>query len=175
MLSIKQQERKRANKRAWKKANIQKVRALNKLWAENNPQKVKDSNRKYNQNNRDHINKVRRAWRKKNWDKMKKEWDERNKNKSSQEIRKNNLKKYGLSPEQFDTLVLEQNGLCWICKKKPDRILEVDHCHVTKAVRKLLCGRCNKGLGLFLDDPDLLIAAAEYLRESKNENLINRE
>jgi len=52
---------------------------------------------------------------------------------------------------------------CVICGD--DGPLVVDHCHKTGKVRGMLCNHCNRGLGHFRDDPELLEFAAEYLRE----------
>ena len=41
----------------------------------------------------------------------------------------------------------------------------VDHNHTTGKIRDLLCGNCNGGLGKFMDNPELLIKAADYLKE----------
>lgn len=41
----------------------------------------------------------------------------------------------------------------------------VDHCHDSKAVRGLLCNRCNSVLGLCQDSPSLLANLAKYLKK----------
>ena len=39
----------------------------------------------------------------------------------------------------------------------------VDHCHKTNKIRGMLCNHCNRGLGHFRDDPELLEFARIYL------------
>lgn len=84
------------------------------------------------------------------------------------EWRTANLKKYGLTPEQYDAILSAQGGVCAICKtnwmRGGYRHLDVDHDHTTGKVRGLLCGRCNRGLGYFKDNPQNLAAAIDYLR-----------
>ena len=68
----------------------------------------------------------------------------------------------------------QPGGLCLICKKPPlgkHTRLGVDHCHATGRVRGLLCNRCNRAMGMFEDDPDLLVAAAAYLQRLDNDHL----
>jgi len=75
------------------------------------------------------------------------------------------LRQYGISPEEYDRILALQNGVCAICRKKPNRrLLYVDHCHRTGKVRGLLCMKCNSALGLYEDDPNLTEAATAYLR-----------
>ena len=77
---------------------------------------------------------------------------------------KSNLKtKYGLTPEQYKTLMQVQNGVCAICKKQDYRLLSVDHDHKTGKIRGLLCQACNYGLGCFEDDSLRLMHAVLYL------------
>lgn len=59
-------------------------------------------------------------------------------------------------------MVIAQNGCCAICGTVPRRLV-VDHCHSTNMVRALLCDRCNRGIGSFEDNGELLRAAAAYV------------
>lgn len=59
------------------------------------------------------------------------------------------------------------DGTCPICGRAGEK-QQVDHCHNGGGPRGLLCGRCNRGLGMFLDSPSLLARAVVYL-ESHNE------
>lgn len=80
--------------------------------------------------------------------------------------------KYGISPDDYDTLLARQGGVCAICgadnvrTNRPNaglRPLLVDHDHSTNEVRGLLCDPCNVGLSRFDDDPERLKKAAQYL------------
>lgn len=72
------------------------------------------------------------------------------------------LFKYGLTYEEYQTMLVEQNGECAICSKVLEKPC-IDHCHTTGKVRGLLCNSCNTGLGHFKDNPDSLEAAIRYL------------
>ena len=59
-----------------------------------------------------------------------------------------------------------QGGKCAICGTQYVlglKRLALDHCHETGRIRGLLCGSCNRGLGLFRDNPERLRKAIEYL------------
>lgn len=82
------------------------------------------------------------------------------------------VRKYGITLDEYNALSLKQSHLCAICKKpetavdsrlQVKRSLAVDHCHSTKAIRGLLCGKCNKALGLFGDSVEGVKAALAYL------------
>jgi hypothetical protein len=76
-------------------------------------------------------------------------------------------RKYGISLKALEAMYVAQQGRCAICGvPRPLRgkdCLHIDHNHNTGVVRGLLCGTCNKGIGLLRDDPFVLRAAADYL------------
>lgn len=58
------------------------------------------------------------------------------------------LRKYGVTPEQYDHMVTQQGGVCACCGEPPKaRSLHVDHDHKTGKVRQLLCLKCNTAIG----------------------------
>jgi hypothetical protein len=72
--------------------------------------------------------------------------------------------RYDLTLEQFSQMVVDQHGQCAICGRTPS-LLRVDHDHTTNKVRALLCGACNRGIGLLQEDSVVLRAAMKYLEE----------
>jgi hypothetical protein len=56
-------------------------------------------------------------------------------------------KTYGITSDDYATLLKAQGGKCAICRARPkSKRLAVDHDHRTGAVRGLLCSRCNHDL-----------------------------
>ncbi len=81
------------------------------------------------------------------------------------QTRRQNWKRYGVTPDEHDAMLSAQGGGCAICGGLPKEgwAFSVDHDHVSGAVRKLLCTNCNCLLGNALDDPRILRDAADYL------------
>jgi hypothetical protein len=102
---------------------------------------------------------------------------------SSEKYRKtsvnNHLKRnYGITLDEYDAMLDEQDGKCKICGKTEARKttgrtqrmpLFVDHCHKTNQVRGLLCSHCNAGLGMFRENEELFVRAISYLWEYQSE------
>lgn len=89
------------------------------------------------------------------------------------------LKLYGLTQADWDALVRKQRDRCAICQTdRPGGRGErwhIDHDHVTGQVRGLLCHRCNMGVGFFLDDPEIIKAAARYVTKHRQMELFRRD
>lgn len=72
--------------------------------------------------------------------------------------------RYGITAHDFDAMVEAQGGVCALCReRKPEH---VDHDHVTKQIRGILCSCCNQGLGNFRDNPASLREAISYLERT---------
>lgn len=120
------------------------------------------------------------AWRSNNAEhnrKYQREWQRREDRRAR--ARAAHIKrKFGLTPEEFEAMVAEQQGLCAICQKPPVgkrrqqddfdgepelRPLDIDHDPKTGRVRGLLCNPCNQAIGLLRDDPESMRRAAVYV------------
>lgn len=65
-------------------------------------------------------------------------------------VRNNLRRKFGITPEDYATMLEAQGGVCLICQAPPKKHrLAVDHDHATGAIRGLLCSKCNSALGWF--------------------------
>lgn len=76
--------------------------------------------------------------------------------------------KYGITLEDFNKMLIEQDAKCAICASPHagrNGTFNVDHCHATGKVRALLCHDCNTALGKFKDSPELMRKAADYIEK----------
>jgi hypothetical protein len=115
-------------------------------------------------------------WRKDNPEKYKQQW-QRRRDKQAEYYQENKedwhsrllKKEYGISLLDYNNMLIEQQNVCDICKNKcvSGKNLAVDHDHDTGKVRGLLCCKCNRGLGNFNDNLDLLEYAVLYLKKHK--------
>lgn len=79
-----------------------------------------------------------------------------------------NLKRYGLSYQDYISILEAQNYLCPICGKEltfSGKYPAIDHDHKTNEVRGILHNKCNLLLGLAEDNKDILIGAIVYLEK----------
>jgi hypothetical protein len=142
-----------------KKVSYLRKLELQKIWKQNNKEKQKQ----YSKNHKakyPNSSKLKQDRFKKN-----------NPGRQSMLYRKYMLKRYNLTLEDYEKMLKEQNECCAICKNHcslSQRSLHVDHCHSTGKVRGLLCSKCNKGLGMYLDNTLFLENAIKYLNKFKN-------
>ena len=98
-------------------------------------------------------------------------WHCKNLDRSLQNKRDWKLRLYGLTSDDYASMLAGQGHCCAVCRRptnnhKKQRGFAVDHCHETRLVRGLLCHHCNVGIGHFFDEPELIRAAAAYLERA---------
>ena len=136
-------------------SNAEKKRATAREWYRNNRERVKKKNAERYRANKDAMNARAR------------QYYQDNKQRSAARSR---LARYGITDEQYARLYEAQGGRCAICETTADaeklrtrKSLAVDHCHTTGAIRGLLCGACNKALGLVDDSATIMRSAIAYV------------
>jgi hypothetical protein len=133
----------------------------------------RERSERYREKHPDRVKKQKAAWHKKNRAKSiarVKAWKAAH---PEADFNRHLRRKYGLSREQYDVMVVAQSGACGICKGPPNgkacngrehKRFDVDHDHVTGKVRGLLCHACNVMLGQARDRVDVLQAAILWLQ-----------
>lgn len=134
--------------RKWRMMNPEKTEQYN----EDQYERRKAQYRAYYRRNRERMLAQGKAYKKANPEKV-----------YEKEIRR----KFGISFEEKRKMFIEQEGKCKICSR--GLILQGSHIdHIPnsepKIIRGLLCGSCNRALGLFQDKSAILVSAATYLR-----------
>ena len=114
-------------KREWYLKNKEKVAAQAKAWQEAHPERTRENIARWKTEN-----------------------PERVRVHEQKASRKQRLKQFDLTVEQYEEILHTQNGQCAICAQlcSSGRRLSVDHNHKTGNVRGLLCTRCNVRLGM---------------------------
>lgn len=124
---------------------------------------------------------TRDAWKKRTDNGKLKEWRSTNKEKRNEylkdwakknpdKVRGQKLRhKYGISLEEYNKILLAQNGVCAVCSAtdvgvKGRKNLFVDHCHETGKIRGLLCHKCN----ITVKDIEHVKNVLKYLKGSSN-------
>lgn len=83
--------------------------------------------------------------------------------------------RYGITLDQYNEMLKNQNGFCAICNKKETKIdirtnkiraLCVDHEHISGKIRGLLCQDCNFAIGKLKDNISLVENTLNYLKKN---------
>jgi len=123
---------------------------------------------------KEQISEYRKQYRLNNQEKIK-AYRQKNRPRQKELDRKLNrakrLRERGMSEEDFNSKLNQQEGKCAICDKPQDesiKFLSIDHDHKTNKNRGLLCSNCNRGIGLLQDDINILQSAIKYLKQYQN-------
>lgn len=142
--------------------NPEEVNNYRKAYYEANQKACQERSNKYYYDNYDKSRAQRREYYAAHRDEQKakqKEW--RIKNRSNRRF-----KKHGITKEQFDKMVAEQESKCAICHQVfPIDKLVIDHDHKTNKVRGLLCNQHNTMIGLAKESIDVFESAIDYVNK----------
>lgn len=189
-------EQVREYNRNYVERNKSRLRIKNKEWAANNKEKRKSISLRYYYSHKEDIlekDKIKREEKRKSKPAKeafdKKKWFDEHKdskreydavyratkldkgNKKIREQDRHLIKRFGITLEDYNNILISQNYKCKICGKgysESKVALAVDHDHITGKVRGLLCYNCNIGLGNYRDSIELLEKAIIYLKEQQN-------
>ena len=161
-----------------------------KEYSKNHQDKIINYQRNYREKNKELINKQQKQYYEENKKELRayrakyriehkeeiKEQQIQYRLKYPERIKNHDLRSnHGIMLEEYNRMLELQNNVCAICgepetSKEVNRkvkSLAVDHNHKTGKIRGLLCGKCNKAIGLLQDNTELLQSAINYLNRNK--------
>lgn len=149
----------------WEKEHKEERNLQHKRWSKNNPQKRKEMTKNWKCKNKDYFS----IWQKQNIDKVKVAQKKYSLSHPEKMEEKHLRRAYGISKEYKDKLKKEQNNKCKICNNlfTSSKDTHTDHINVGSKViiRGILCGKCNKALGLLHEDFIIIGKAAAYVEK----------
>ena len=151
--TVKHKDSALAYQKEYRKDNKVQQRKQHKQYYESHKEELKLYRDKYRMDNKEKIKAQNKQYRLNNPEK----------------IRNHDLlKSFGITLGDYNNMLEYQDGVCAICgdyeTDNNAKNLAVDHNHQTGKIRGLLCGKCNKMLGLAKDDKTILQSAINYLR-----------
>lgn len=153
----------RTTQRRFRENHREEIRVKNRELYHADLERQRERNRLYRANNLEKERARCRAYAKANPDK----------------VRAKHLRAtYGITIQCYEQALVSQDHRCKICAlpwAERTRDFQIDHDHTTGAVRGLLCHMCNKGLGLFRDNPQAMVNAARYVQLGGRINLAQPE
>lgn len=145
--------------------NLDRAHKLTRLYYEKHRDQTLDHSRRWAVLNRDKVRHYHRKYDQRNSEKRREimeRWITRHRDSYLQGRKIRRLKyEYGLSREQYERMITNQDGRCAICKRAVR--LEIDHDHKSGNVRGLLCRECNLAVGGIELSGASPISIAQYL------------
>lgn len=147
--------------------NREELLAQKKVYRAENKDKTAARNKRYRSENREELRAKKKIYYVENKDKIAakdKLYNVENREKRAGWRR---VYKYGVAPDTFKSMLIEQGGVCAICKGAGSkRGLFVDHDHDSKRFRGILCQACNTAIGYLRDSSAIAQLATNYLKQN---------
>jgi hypothetical protein len=144
-----------------------KLKEQKHKWYLNNKNIIIEKNNKYYIDHEDKMKECKKQYRLSHKDEMKeyrkRYWIENKNEREQYRIQQ----KYGITLEQKEQMIIEQNGKCAACGDflgKDPRSISVDHDHITGKVRKIIHTKCNTALAFMDENVDKILKLVEYAK-----------
>lgn len=165
-MPYKDPEKKREYDRQYRQRNLDKKRVDSAKQRRMHP----DYYRAYYEAHKEEYRASAARYRERNREKIRERM--RNRYRNSPEVQRRqyfqkSLRNLGVTEEQYLAAYEAQGGRCAICQTHESELtrrLSVDHDHATGKFRSLLCGPCNRALGLLYENEVRAIGLLSYIR-----------